>query len=77
MSHNNGAVNRGKNPGFPDAFAGFPPPEMQQAGELAAIHAELAALREALQPPRSIIITGPEVERVLAALKKEVAHANP
>ncbi|WP_189339047.1 hypothetical protein [Chromobacterium amazonense] len=45
--------------------------------ELTAIRAELAALREALQPPRSIIITGPEVERVLAALKKEIAHANP
>ncbi|WP_043616364.1 hypothetical protein [Chromobacterium violaceum] len=69
MSNNNGATERGKSLAFPDAFAGFPPAELQLAGELAAIRTELAALREALQPPRSIIITGPEVERVLAALK--------
>ncbi|MCD0492292.1 hypothetical protein LQD23_08280 [Chromobacterium violaceum] len=70
MSLNNGAAERGKNLAFPDvAFAGFPPAGLQLAGELSAIRAELAALREALQPPRSIIITGLEVERVLAALK--------
>ncbi|WP_225548166.1 hypothetical protein [Chromobacterium violaceum] len=68
MSLNNGADPRGKSLAFPDAFAGFPPAGLQLAGELAAIRAELAALREALHPPRSIIITGPEVERVLAAL---------
>lgn len=70
MSLNNGAAPRGKSLAFPDAaWAGFPPAEQQLASELTAIRAELAALREALQPPRSIIITGPEVERVLAALK--------
>ncbi|OQS40594.1 hypothetical protein [Chromobacterium haemolyticum] len=71
MSLNNGTARQGhKLLDLPEtAFAGFPPAEMQQAGELAAIRYELAALREALQPPRSIIITGSEVERVLAAMK--------
>ena len=69
MSMNYGAAERGKSLAFPEVFAGFPPAGLQYAGELAAIRAELTALREALQPPRQIIITGPEVERVLAALK--------
>lgn len=60
-----------QNQGFPPDFLGhFPVTHGNNiAGELAAIRAELRALREALAPPKSAIITGPEVERIFSALK--------
>ncbi len=36
--------------------------------ELAAIRQEIKELKEALNPPKSIIITGPDVERILRNL---------
>lgn len=43
------------------------------AAELAALRTEVRALRQALNPPKSAILTGPEVDRVFAALKGGVA----
>ena len=36
--------------------------------ELAALREEIAGLRRDLQPPKSVIITGPEVERVMKTI---------
>lgn len=43
--------------------------ELSVASELAALRAEVRELRETLCPPKSMLIIGPEVERVMAALK--------
>jgi hypothetical protein len=39
------------------------------AMELAALRTEITALREQLSAPKSVILTGAEVERVFASLK--------
>lgn len=42
--------------------------ELTIASQLSALRQEVQQLRETLQPPKSMLITGPEVERVMAAL---------
>ena len=44
-------------------------PTSSVAAELSALRDEIKTLREALNPPKSALITGPEVERVFKALK--------
>lgn len=44
--------------------------DMTVSAQLEDIKNELAELRALLQPPRSIIITGSEVERVINSLKR-------
>jgi hypothetical protein len=53
----------------PDVLGRIPLRGDDMANELAAIRAELQALRKMLTPPKSVILTGPEVERVFSALK--------
>ena len=40
-------------------------------GEISQLRREIRELREAMSPPKSIIITGGEVDRIIAALSKD------
>lgn len=46
----------------------FPSGEDVVAAELTALRKKIEALRKTLTPPKSVVITGPEVDRVFTAI---------
>lgn len=74
MSTNNQDMYKRHSDILQEMFGGAPTPAL--SAELASIRDEIRQLREALMPPKSVLITGPEVARVMAALAANKEQGN-